>query len=85
MGPRPVVDLEAYIPADDVEAYRLERRLLDAGVPAGSCLKIVTALERLRDTGDDGLWTSDRSVYRRQLLKVMPPEKVGRRNRDMVG
>lgn len=89
MGKRgfaPRLELDDWTPDDERQAWELVRALVDAGCPAGKATRIVLALERLRDTGDDGLWSSERSNYRVELLKLgdTPPWR-GKPNEHMVG
>lgn len=84
-GPRPRLDLRDFCPADERQAHALERALVAAGSSPGRALRIVLALERLRDAGSDGLWDSTRCDYRRDLGRLESPPWGGRPNEHMVG
>ena len=84
-GPRPWLDLRDYVPADELQAHALERALVKSGCGAGRALRIVLALEKLRDEGSDGLWDSARCNYRRDLGKLEGPPWRNQPNEHMVG
>jgi hypothetical protein len=85
-GPPPTIELRDFLPRNDQDFLDLEDELIKAGCSKSRATAILSALIRLRATGDDGLISPVRSLYRRELSKLGgPPWKGGKPIEDMVG
>jgi hypothetical protein len=83
-GPAPSLELLDYRPPDDRWRYLIIRRLVDRGCPITRAWAILEAIDRLAETGDDGLISPTRSLYRRELHKLgAPPWSGGDRSEYM--
>lgn len=87
-GPAPMLDLSDYVPPDDAGRFQLIRGLVKSGVGPAQAWTVIEVLERIAETGDDGLGSSEvarvrRSQLRRTLSRLgAPPWWGGRPNGD---